>query len=266
MTSRTVARATGTTATVGTGAVNKVATRSNSLAKRVSTVTTKIPVTSVKSPIAAGAAPVQTKPKIPPYDFKARLLDLQEKYKVLRGRHQVLLSQLGDLETLPQLFEEQQIELQRVKKELTDVQLELECVQRQNVAYKADVTRLTHSTKYLSETLDGKIGEIRATKKMFDLQETEKAQLAAVLRDSQQDSYDVMGENDNLHREMAALKNELFKSHAERKEMHNRIMAMRGNVRVFCRVRRPTDSEMERKMYLLQYYGDASLEICKYNI
>lgn len=53
----------------------------------------------------------------------------------------------------------------------------------------------------------------------------------------------------------------LFESNIARKQLHNDLLDLKGNIRVFCRVRPPLDVEKGRAMCGWQYMDETSLEI-----
>jgi kinesin family protein C1 len=67
--------------------------------------------------------------------------------------------------------------------------------------------------------------------------------------------------NEKYLMELEHFREELFKANLERKDLHNMIMDLRGNIRVFCRVRPPLQSELDRVLCDWNFLDDASLEI-----
>lgn len=50
----------------------------------------------------------------------------------------------------------------------------------------------------------------------------------------------------------------------ERKELHNTVLDLRGNIRVFCRVRPPLDCERDKMLCNLSYLDEATMEIASF--
>lgn len=174
---------------------------------------------------------------------------------------------MGELSSLPEQYEECQDELYHIKQELTNVQAELEKVQRQSTADQAEIqelsVKLETTTKDLTGKLHAKTEECRISHAKCGTLEIENSKMSTDLTDYKEKTDSLTIENEDLHIQMGNLKEVLFKYNIERKELHNTIMDLRGNIRVFCRVRPPLDSEMDRKMCSWQYYDETSLEICK---
>lgn len=67
--------------------------------------------------------------------------------------------------------------------------------------------------------------------------------------------------NQKLADELAICKEQLFQSNMERKDLHNTVMDLRGNIRVFCRVRPPLESELGRQTCSWTYHDEATVEL-----
>lgn len=61
--------------------------------------------------------------------------------------------------------------------------------------------------------------------------------------------------------ELEESKDQLFKANIERKDLHNQILDLRGNIRVFCRIRPPLENELDRSLCGWNYLDEASLEV-----
>jgi kinesin family protein C1 len=71
----------------------------------------------------------------------------------------------------------------------------------------------------------------------------------------------VVVENLALKSDTAKMHELLFQSNVARKDLHNEVLDLKGNIRVFCRVRPPLDCEKGRMLCGWQYMDDTSLEI-----
>lgn len=61
--------------------------------------------------------------------------------------------------------------------------------------------------------------------------------------------------------DLALCREQLFQSNMERKDLHNTVMDLRGNIRVFCRVRPPLESELGRQTCSWTYHDEATVEL-----
>lgn len=195
-------------------------------------------------------------PKISKFDFKARFENLLEKHKALKSKHDTQMEQLLELERLPELYDHAQEELSNLKSEFKKVENENYRLSRENNENK--------------EKIDNLSVKLELTSKKYKEVSDEKENLLTKNREMKQEIIDLKNENDNLKEENASIiqsvdnfREALFKFNIERKELHNTIMDLRGNIRVFCRVRPPLPTEMDRTICSWQYNDENSLEISK---
>lgn len=70
-----------------------------------------------------------------------------------------------------------------------------------------------------------------------------------------------LSENVTLKAELKDIRDILYKANVERKELHNQVMDLRGNIRVFCRVRPPLTNEEDRLLCNISHMDESSLEV-----
>lgn len=193
--------------------------------------------------------------RIPPYDYKARFNDLVEKHKILKEKFEKQREQLGHLDTLPDLYEESQAKLGQCEQDLKLCENELECVRAQNKKQHDKIESLTYSLKTATEDRDlYKTKSAKLTK--------ENDGFLIELKKLRHENENFTDEVEFLKHELQDCKDQLFRANYERKELHNVVMDLRGNIRVFCRVRPPLTNEEDRGMCKLTYLDECSLEIC----
>lgn len=207
---------------------------------------------SIKS--SGGAAKKIISKRIPPYDYKARFNDLMEKHQILKEKLETLRQANSELESLPQKYDDCLYELTALKKQHQQLQEDYRACTFENDNLKLKNASLSSS---LSETEI----ELRALKKQYTEADDERRQLRQLLT-TLQEKYSHQEKQINFLQEDNDKKAEmLFKANLERKDLHNAVMDLRGNIRVFCRVRPPLASELDRLECTWKYLDEQSLEI-----
>lgn len=199
--------------------------------------------------------------KIPAYDFKARFHDLVEKHKVLKDKHERLKEQLGEFESLPEQYDECRAKLSNLESEYKSVQEQLAKLQQQNAeneqeiqTLNADLSAKIEECRTLIEAKDTITAKYNAVNTENSELKTNNAELETKLK-TQQDAIE------QLTLELQEAGEQLFRANIERKDLHNTIMDLRGNIRVFCRVRPPLTGEENRMLCSWQHNDETSLEI-----
>ncbi|XP_055903116.1 protein claret segregational [Eupeodes corollae] len=208
--------------------------------------------TSTSSSTTGAAKPINK--RIAPYDYKARYNDLLEKHKTLKDKYEEMRDNLSSMENLPEQFEESQAQLFSVREELKNAQTEVECLKRQTNSQSIKITSITNcleSTKEDLEKLKEDFEKLFNNHAILEKEAIELRSTTSVLT----------SENSKLLIELAACKDQLFQANMERKDLHNAVMDLRGNIRVFCRVRPPLEYEEDRLLCGWNYLDETSLEI-----
>ena len=220
-------------------------------AKKTVTNAGAAPSTAKKPAVSASSAASVAKKKIPPYDFKARYLDLSERHETLKEKYQKIADDQEHLVEIEERYQE-------AKQQLDVLQPEVETLRSQTIELSEDKQMLEMKVDRLSKSLD-------STKKQLD-------ETRGELEFLQSEHLCIKEENDTLKQSLKAatdegefFKEEFFRLEMERKRLHNTIMDLKGNIRVFCRIRPPLDSEGEKMLCQWNMHDETSFDVTAYD-
>nr|XP_040223787.2 protein claret segregational [Anopheles coluzzii]XP_040223788.2 protein claret segregational [Anopheles coluzzii] len=209
---------------------------------------------SKTSGVGAKTAAKTMNKRIPPYDYKARFANLTEKHKALMEKHEKLQEEHASRESLQELYDECTRELELLKAEHAQLKAELETIRQCN-------DELSQTNQTLSASLDRTESELNKLRERYTVTDRENVTLRMQLKELQERA--AFLEKENLTLQDANQRNTelLFHANIERKDLHNMVMDLRGNIRVFCRVRPPLPSEEHRIECGWKYLDEQSIEL-----
>lgn len=230
------------------------------------TSTAKKPVPSTDRTIKS----TNTTKRIPAYDYKSRFNDLNEKHKVLKEKHDQLRDKMDEYESLPEKYEECRLQLASVQSEIKLSEQKMNQLQQQSAADKLQIQTLTEELNEKKIKLDT-VTEENKTLSTQNVQvgaenealKKHNIELEAELKNNRIEAEEKISE---LSSQLNDAKEQLYRANNDRKDLHNIIMDLRGNIRVFCRVRPPLPSELNRSNCSWTYHDESSLEVCKLDI
>ncbi|XP_050680938.1 protein claret segregational [Leptidea sinapis] len=235
-----------------------------------------------------------TAARIPAYDYKARFNDLLEKHKVMKSELTELKEKHSEVsdeyEKIKELYDKINTECNTVKSELLNTMNELkqksgelEKATLDLELQKANIEKLLDKTRNFEEVTNNlKLKTIE-----FDKLKLEVDNVSSCYKT-------VLGEAESLRVHCADLK-KIAEEHIKLKEEHkialasinqyksesealqsiadsiyqdqrvlrNTIQDLKGNIRVYCRVRPPLDSEASKPLYNLNVLDACSIEVEK---
>lgn len=199
--------------------------------------------------------------RIPAYDFKARFQDLSEKHKILKEKHETLKAQYGELDSLPEQYEECRTELSSLQNEYESIQKQLGELRRQSAADQQQIQSLNDELSTKIEECRTAIEEKNHIFEQYTSVNKENTELKVNNSELKTELKTQKELIDHLKTELQEAGEQLFRANIERKDLHNTIMDLRGNIRVFCRIRPPLEGEETRTICSWQHNDETSLEI-----
>lgn len=206
-------------------------------------------------------ATAKTMARPAPYDYKARFTLLTEKFNQLKEKNDHDKEQLATLEEQNEALELNEKELlsklEAAEQELfnaneTTAQLkeEILALEQTNANLVTKNTALANSLTMTSEELC----DVKA--KCEKLEEDSRAHVELKRRFDQ-----VEKDLGNASDQLIKSQHQLYAINAERMVLHNMVLDLRGNIRVFARVRPPLIAESDKALCGWSFVDEASLEI-----
>ncbi|XP_063531550.1 protein claret segregational [Cydia strobilella] len=248
---------------------------------------------------AAKVAKVERKPptvapKIPPYDYKARFNDLLEKHKVIKNDYNDLKYKheevADDYEKIKESVESNTREKDMLKDKLLNAlndlrerTTELDSIKLDHEIQKRENEELVRKTKVLAEVtfnLNKKTSEFDTLQEEFnDLTRRHDALQAEakVLREKSEKLATLSEDYDKLtvdykeakkkistyEADVEKLQNILAGMYQGQRDLRNAIQDLKGNIRVYCRVRPPLESETSKPLFNLNVVDACTIEVEK---
>lgn len=196
-------------------------------------------------------------PKRQPWDLKGKVSDMegrirnyQTKFKSVNEENETLKGSVAQSQTkvteLEREVVRQRSQIGKYETELqalSGVREELDKVSSEKSVLQRELSNLEGKYKVMETLRDSQETELQTLKMKMSVQESAMARLQTTLRDTEE-------EVRSLKDTVAQQRDELYAGEMERRRLHNTIQELKGNIRVFCRVRPLVDGGLSKHIQL----------------
>ncbi|GIY91528.1 carboxy-terminal kinesin 2 [Caerostris extrusa] len=227
-----------------------------------------------ESTLMRGSMPVisATKPKRPAWDLKGRIQDMEEKFHTAKTVNSTLNDQLlainqrmlaleaanstlnKDVEIKASQSQRKTEEFQRhlaekdaeffkLKEENSLLSNELTDCENIKNSYQQEISVLKSSITSLTCSKSGLQAQLSATEHLVENLHEEIKELTKLKLEKE-------NENENLLKKINNLESKLIEEETTRRKLHNVIQELKGNIRVFCRMRPAIPEELKNGIQL----------------
>ncbi|XP_044027762.1 kinesin-like protein KIFC1 [Siniperca chuatsi] len=183
-------------------------------------------------------------------DMEGKIRNYQTKVKSVNQENEVLRDSVVQSQTR---VAEMQKDLQRQRSQISEyeeelqalsgVRDELEKVSSDKSTLQKELSNLEGKYKVMETLRDSQETELQTLKMKLSVQESTLARLQVTVREKEE-------EVRSLKETVAQQKDELYAREMERRRLHNTIQELKGNIRVFCRVRPLADGGLSKHIQL----------------
>ncbi|XP_072304310.1 carboxy-terminal kinesin 2-like [Eucyclogobius newberryi] len=206
---------------------------------------------------ATAGAKVGGGSKRPPWDLKGKVGDMEEKIQNYQTRvksvNQENEALKGSMALSRQRTSEMENELERQRGQISEFQKrldalsgvkeELEEVSAERNTLQKDLGNLEGRYKIIETLRDSQEAELQILKMKLSVQDSSLARLQQTLGDAEEEVRSLKGT-------VSQQQEELHAGEMERRKLHNAIQELKGNIRVFCRVRPLVDGSLSKHIHL----------------
>lgn len=196
-----------------------------------------------------------------PYDFKARFGLLKEKYDDLKAKHDEQKEQMANFEDFTEQTENRERDLLQKQRELEAELLKgneiNEMLKREIQDLKTVNSNLGTKNRALATTLS-------STTEELDELKTKQIKLEKIAQDHEKllkKTETLQNDYDEASKKLVTSQEQLYQMNTERMVLHNMVLDLRGNIRVFARVRPPLSAEENKQLCGWSFVDETSLEI-----
>ncbi|XP_034251454.1 protein claret segregational [Thrips palmi] len=264
-------------------ASSRVAPASTAAANRKRPATTGQPGPDKKRPLV-DSNKQQTDKKVPvpvapakrgkpaPWDIKSRLEHANAKISKLSEENDYLTTAAAEAVTTQQLLVDSREQCESLEAKLTDTKSQLDIVTLSEKKWKdeaeqalAELDKIRKEHQSLSLDFSNIKSEYHVVMESESKLKNQVASLNSELEQLKQ-SYAALSTELRVCQERAEARDrervlQLFNEQQAKRVMLNTILDLKGNIRVFCRVRPPLNSESEKALLTFNFPNEATLEV-----
>ncbi|XP_056275394.1 kinesin-like protein KIFC1 isoform X2 [Pseudoliparis swirei] len=192
-----------------------------------------------------------------PWDLKGKVIDMEGKIRnyqtkvkatsqeneTLKGTMVQSQSRVAEVEKTVARQRSQISEYEAELQVLSGVRDELEMVSSDKSTLEKELSNFESKHKVMETLRESQETELQTLKMKLSVQESTLARLQVTLRDTEE-------EVSSLKDTVVQQKDELHAGEMERRRLHNAIQELKGNIRVFCRVRPLVEGGLSKHIQL----------------
>ncbi|CAK6971642.1 carboxy-terminal kinesin 2-like [Scomber scombrus] len=177
-------------------------------------------------------------------NFQSKVKSVNQENESLKGSMAQSRSRMMEMESKLEKQKTQISEYEEELQALSGVRDELEKVSSDKSTLQKEFSNLEGKYKVMETLSDSQETELQTLKMKLSVQESTLTRVQNTLKDTEEEVC-------SLKDTVAQQKDELHAGEMERRRLHNTIQELKGNIRVFCRVRPLVDGGLSKHIQLL---------------
>ncbi|XP_046736786.1 protein claret segregational-like [Diprion similis] len=217
--------------------------------------------------LAATKAATKQRPK---WDLKGRLEEASNELGVVKEKHKSIAQQNSELksqiESLRVQEEKDRLKAEKYELESSRLTLEVTVLQNKNTDLQNAINDLSKEHVVLKEDLSLTKASLQSYQEKSEIQALELLKATQKLDDFKTENQlhkNAIAKLTQINDELQGLVHSMDR---DRRQLHNTIQEMKGNIRVFCRVRPRIDKEISKGMCSMVFTDECTIEIGKSEI